>query len=45
MCNFTAHLLLVATESDEYKEQLNDLEFCVNNMRASKLSMRGNWHK
>ena len=43
MCNYTAHPLLVATESDECKEQLNDLNFRFNNICAPKLNMLDNW--
>ena len=43
MCNFTTHPLRVATESDECKEHLNDLEFHANSICASKLNMLDNW--
>ena len=39
MYNFTTHPLFFATESDEYKEQLNNLEFRAKNICASKLSI------
>ena len=43
ICNFIAQSLFVSTESDECKEQLNDLEFRVNNKCAPKLNMLDNW--
>ena len=42
MYKFTTHPLLIATESNEYKEQLNDLEFRADNMYAPKLNIIDN---
>ena len=39
MSNFTAHPLLVSSESAECNEQLNNLELRVNNICAPKLNI------
>ena len=43
MCNFAAHSLCVASESDKCKEQLKDLEIKEYRMCAPKLNILTNW--
>ena len=42
MSNFKTHPLLVASESNDCKDQLNDLKFRVINICAPKLNMPDN---